>query len=69
MGTTSLLKPAPETRRNVKGRDAAPRPAPFYETATPQERAQAFREWAQSHAAETPVILDDRREILYEDRD
>lgn len=34
---------------------------------TPQERADAVEMWAKSHSIETPVIYDDRREIIYED--
>lgn len=31
---------------------------PFYETATPEEWAQALREWASSHAIGTPSLSD-----------
>jgi len=31
------------------------------------QKAQAIERWAKSHPLETPVILDDRREIIYED--
>jgi hypothetical protein len=43
---------------------------PFYETATPQEWAQAFREWAASHDTAAPTIPMEalRREKMYEDR-
>ena len=34
---------------------------------TPQQKAEAIEQWANSKARETPVILDDRREIIYED--
>ncbi len=34
---------------------------------TPQQKAAAIEKWAQSHSPETPVIIDDRREIIYED--
>lgn len=34
---------------------------------TPQERADAIERWARSHNIETPVVFDDRREIIYED--
>jgi hypothetical protein len=32
---------------------------------TPAERANAFREWANSHDPNTPVILDDSRDAIY----
>ncbi len=34
---------------------------------TPQERADSIELWAKSHSIETPVIVDDRREMIYED--
>ncbi|MEO7660376.1 MAG: hypothetical protein ABIV48_12245 [Pyrinomonadaceae bacterium] len=34
---------------------------------TPIQRAEFIEQWAKSHSYETPVILDDRREIIYED--
>ncbi|MGE3468397.1 MAG: DUF2281 domain-containing protein [Pyrinomonadaceae bacterium] len=34
---------------------------------TPQERADAIKLWATGHSIETPVVFDDRREIIYED--
>jgi len=40
---------------------------PLYETATPDELAEAFREWAASHAV-LSVIADDSRESIYEGR-
>lgn len=33
--------------------------------ASPIERAEAFKRWVASHRADTPVILDDRREMIY----
>ncbi len=45
---------------------------PFYATATPAERARAFREWAESHSRETPVLSDDaisRESIYFGERD
>ena len=53
----SLLPPA-------NGRDEA---KPFYETATSEEWAAAFREWASGHRV-LPVIADDSRESIYEGR-
>ncbi len=40
---------------------------PLYETATPEERANAIREWAESHKSDAPAIpLESlRRENLY----
>jgi plasmid stability protein len=40
---------------------------PFYETATAEEWIAAWHEWANSHDLNGPVLLDDRREIIYED--
>jgi hypothetical protein len=42
---------------------------PFYATATPQERVRAFREWAESHGKDTPLLTDEAisRESIYED--
>jgi hypothetical protein len=40
---------------------------PLYETATPEEWAKAFREWAASHRV-LPIIADDTRESIYEGR-
>jgi hypothetical protein len=31
---------------------------PLYETATPEQLAQAFREWASSHNRNTPLLSD-----------
>ena len=45
-------------------------PRPFYETATPEERAKAYLEWAQSHDFVTAPPIPDaalRREAMYED--
>jgi hypothetical protein len=43
---------------------------PFYETATPEEWAKAFREWANSHDPNIPPLslADMSRESIYEDR-
>lgn len=32
-----------------------------------EQKARAIEQWAKSHSPETPVILDDSREIIYED--
>ena len=40
---------------------------PFYETATTEEWLKALNEWVESHDPNTPVILDDSREVIYED--
>lgn len=34
---------------------------------SPRQKAEAIDRWAKGHSANTPVILDDRREIIYED--
>lgn len=43
---------------------------PFYETATPEEKAKAFRQWAESHVSESPVLSDEAisRESIYGER-
>lgn len=43
---------------------------PLYETATPEEWAQAFSDWARSHDATIPPLTleDISRESIYEDR-
>ncbi|MGK7932054.1 MAG: hypothetical protein AB4041_11560 [Microcystaceae cyanobacterium] len=43
---------------------------PFYETATPQERAKAYREWAESHSQNSPLLSDEAisRESIYGER-
>lgn len=40
---------------------------PFYETATPEEEIAELNAWAASHDPNTPVLLDDSREGIYED--
>jgi hypothetical protein len=40
---------------------------PFYETATPEEWIRELYAWAESHDPNTPVILDDSREVIYGD--
>jgi hypothetical protein len=40
---------------------------PLYETATPNDLARAYAEWAASHDPNTPVVLDDSREVIYGD--
>lgn len=42
----------------------------FYETATPQERAKAYREWAESHPLDSPMLSDEAisRESIYSER-
>jgi hypothetical protein len=45
---------------------------PFYKTATPEERAKAFREWAESHRSDedSPILSDEAisRESIYGER-
>ncbi len=44
--------------------------SPFYETATPIERAKAYREWAESHPHDSPMLSDEAisREAIYGER-
>ena len=44
-----------------------PQERPFYETATTEEWIAAFHEWVDSHDPNGAVLLDDRREVIYED--
>ena len=43
---------------------------PFYEVASPEERAKTFQEWANSHRLDTPILSDEAisRESIYGDR-
>lgn len=45
----------------------SPQPRHFQETATPEEWVAALHEWANSHDPNGPVLLDDSREVIYED--
>jgi len=56
-----------EYLRSLLGRTNRQTEEPLYETATPDELAAAFREWAASHAVLT-VVADDSRESIYEGR-
>ena len=57
-----------EYLRSLLGRtNRHPKERPLYETATPGELAEAFREWAASHAV-LAVTADDSRESIYEGR-
>jgi hypothetical protein len=49
--------------------EAAGEKLPFYATATPKERARAYREWAESHSRDTPLLSDAAisRESIYSD--
>ena len=40
---------------------------PFYEMATTEEWIAAFHEWVDSHDPNGAVLLDDSREVIYED--
>jgi len=44
---------------------------PLYETATPNQLSQAFREWADSHDRNTPLLSDYAvsRESMYSDEE
>ncbi len=44
-----------------------PKPRLFHETATPEEWVKAWHEWTHSHHAQSAVLLDDSREMIYED--
>jgi hypothetical protein len=39
----------------------------LYSRATPEELARAYAEWAASHKPNSPFVLDDSRESLYDD--
>lgn len=43
---------------------------PFYAVASPEERAKAFRDWADNHRFDTPILSDEAisRESIYGDR-
>ncbi|MGK7875848.1 MAG: hypothetical protein AB4426_21890 [Xenococcaceae cyanobacterium] len=43
---------------------------PFYETATPQERAKDYREWAESYRHDSPILSNEAisRESIYGER-
>jgi len=46
--------------------NSVPGAAPFYETATVEEWIAAWHEWTHSHDPDTPVLMDDSREGIYE---
>lgn len=55
-----------------KQRNAQIKQVLFHATATPQERARAYREWAESHSHDTPILSDaaiSRESIYGDDRD
>lgn len=43
---------------------------PFYEVASPEEKAKVFQEWANSHRLNTPILSDEAisRESIYGER-
>lgn len=51
---------------DVESRPSAERP--FYETATPEQRAEAFRQWANEERPPAPALPDEalRRENMYD---
>ncbi|HMY72816.1 MAG TPA: hypothetical protein PLQ88_13430 [Blastocatellia bacterium] len=55
---SEFLRPLAETEVNSIEQ-------PFYETATPEEWAKAFREWVASHAGRNYGFVDDSRESIY----
>jgi hypothetical protein len=46
------------------------RPTPSRQTPNPQERARLWREWAESHDPDTPLLSDEAisRESIYQER-
>ena len=54
-------------RALLQSRTAEAGELPLCARATPAELAQAYVEWAASHDPKTAVVLDDRRESIYED--
>ena len=40
---------------------------PFYETATPEEWVKAWHDWTHGNFANGAVLLNDSREVIYED--
>jgi hypothetical protein len=64
----SLLEEKLKTHRENPSESEKERP--FYETATPAERAKAFREWAASHPGDRPSLSDEAisRESIYGER-
>lgn len=42
-------------------------PTPIHNAATPEERLRAWEELKSRLDPNTPVLLDDRREVIYED--
>lgn len=44
-----------------------PEDRPFYEIATTEEWLKEFNAWVGSHDPNTPVIQNDRREVIYGD--
>lgn len=64
----SLLEEKLKAKPDERPEEAPERP--FYETATPQERAKAFREWAESHPRNSPALSDEAisRESIYGER-
>ncbi len=81
MTTTLTLSPKREVppreeewRENSRQLDemlgiAAPTPGqkPFYERATTEEWIAALELWASSHDPNGAILLDDSREVIYED--
>lgn len=65
LGLTNGTGHGAQPNRDEMTEAAAERP--FYETATPEEWIRELNEWASSHDPNTPVILDDSREVIYED--
>ena len=64
LSLASLLTPLMPIAEGMKSENGQ---RPFYETATAKEWTNELYAWAGSHAANTPVILDDSREAIYGD--
>jgi len=63
---TLVLELSPEQEAALREK-AKTEARPFYETATPEEWVKAFHEWTHSHDPNGAVLLDDSREVIYED--
>jgi hypothetical protein len=64
MSLDSLLMPLLPVSEGMNGENGQ---RPFHETATGEDWVKELYAWAGSHAPNTPVILDDSREAIYDD--
>lgn len=60
----SLLMPLLPISEGMNGEN---RQRAFHDTATAEEWIKELYAWAGSHSPDTPVILDDSREAIYDD--